>query len=325
MLTNDQKNQRIGRITSSIAAAALGLDDNKTPIQAWRDIKGLLPDVTNKATDRGNRLEDIVLDYPADNHGFLRSRPAFVPHPTIPFFGDSADAYYLDKVTKQLVALGEGKTAALGMAKKWGDEGTDDVPLATLIQSQWHLIHHRPVDVCYVPLLVGGYKFEFAEYVVRYSGDLDSSLTEDLSRWYRDYVVTDKEPPATAKDTDYLTERYRIAADKTLPDSPEIEALARAKVAAAAKLKAAELEEETVKNRLRQILGDKQGVIAQWGKVTWTNNKEYAATDMDAVLASVCTEFSVPSAQLERLKKLHTTTKPGARVLRVTVKDKKVG
>ena len=75
MLTTEQREQRKGKITSSVAAAALGLHSYKTPLQAWMDVRGEAPNVGTKATERGDRLERIVLEYPAEVLG-LKYRPA---------------------------------------------------------------------------------------------------------------------------------------------------------------------------------------------------------------------------------------------------------
>ena len=81
MLTAEQKAARLGKITSSVAAGALGLSEYMTPVQAWLSVLGESPDIDTKATDRGNRLEDTVLDYAADELELTRADAPFRRHP----------------------------------------------------------------------------------------------------------------------------------------------------------------------------------------------------------------------------------------------------
>lgn len=310
MLTQEQKAARIGKITSSVAAGALGLHPMMSPIQAWQRVRGEGPDVDTKATARGNRLEPVILDYPAEELGLIRKPAEF--RSAAPWMGDSADALYVDATGKP-VLIGEGKSAAMMVAEKYGEEGTDEIPESTLIQSHWHLIHWPEVNRCVVPVLVGGYKFEFRLYYVNRDRELEGLMVDDLAKWHRDYVVTGIMPPATALDTESLCDRYRLhSPGKMIAATAEIAALAARKTEAAERRKLAEAEEEDAKNKIRQLLGDAEGCKAEWGSISWKNTKEVERFDREAFAA----------AHPELVAK-YTTKTPGARVLRVTLKKEK--
>lgn len=266
MLTQEQLAARKGKITSSVAAGALGLNPRMTPIQAWENVLGLSTFGGNKATDRGNRLEDITLDYPADELDLVRLEAPFRAHPTIPWMADSADAAYATRAEPdRIIAIGEGKTAAMGVASDYGEEGTDEVSAGALVQAHHHLIHWPEVDTCYVPVLVGGYAFEFRLYEVRRDEAFEGAMVEELAKWHRDYVVTERPPPVTADDGEWLKKRYPAATDGMMADTPEIAEWVEKKIEAAARMKAAEADEELAKNKLRELLGEHEGVKASWG------------------------------------------------------------
>ena len=310
MLTTEQKAARLGKITSSVAAGALGLSEYMTPVQAWLSVLGESPDIDTKATDRGNRLEDTVLDYAADELGLTRADAPFRRHPEHDWAGDSADATYYrgDK----LVCVGEGKTASLGVGARYGKEGTDEIPYGTLIQSHWHLAHWPEARYCTVPVLVGGYAFEFRLYRVDRDPEFVGVMMDDLAQWHRDYVVTRSPPPLEAGDTDWIRQRHPLAKSGLMADTPELARLAEERSASAAQLKEAKSIDDSLKNQIRAVLGDHEGVKAQWGTITNRNCKASTKTDWEGL--------ALIQKPPQNLIDQFTDTKPGHRTLRVNFK-----
>jgi predicted phage-related endonuclease len=310
MLTEEQKAKRKGKITSSIAAAALGLNQMMSPIQAALSARGEDDDFSNKATERGTRLEQIILEYSAEKHG-LRLEPApFRQHPVHAWAGDSADACYYKG--DELRAIGEGKSAGLGVAANYGEESSDDIPNSVLVQSHWHLAHWPEVDVCYVPVLVGGYTFEFREYVVHRDDEFLETMFADLEEWHKRYVIGDELPPATAGDDDWLKGRYPKANGNMIADNEELAMWASRKVFHRDAKKTEEKLEAEASSMLKQLIGDSDGVKASWGKATWTNNKSSTKTNYKAIVE----EMNAPDELIQK----HTIVAPGPRVLRVTLR-----
>ena len=311
MLTEAELAQRRGLITSSIVAACLGLDARTTRIQAALRARGQEDEDTAnaKACDRGDRLEAIVLESVADKRGWAWHKPSFVQRPDAPWAGDSCDAIYSDDNGPQ--ALGEAKTAALGMAGGFGEEGTDEIPHSALLQSQWHMWHHD-MERCFVPVLVGGYRFEFREYLVKRDETLIREMTAELQEFHRLYVAGDSLPPVEAGDTEWLSRRWPEHTEEWASDSGELYQLVAEKVAASAAAKAATEREDCAKNRLREYLGETQGCKASWGSVYYRRSKGRATTDWKR-LAHDLAGGEVP----EHLVMTHTRIAPGPRVLRV--------
>jgi len=311
MLTDQQKALRKNKITSSIVAGALGQNDNMSPIDAWLSCRGEGPDIDNKATRRGNKLENLILESVADDLGLAMFDAQF--RSKAEWSGDSADCSYWERGMKgKVIAIGEGKSAALGVAKGYGEEDTDQIPTPALIQSHWHLIHYPEVDTCYVPVLVGGYQFEFRRYKVERNVELEGILWSEAERWHRDYVVTRKCPPASAKDSEFLKKAHPENTREFIPSTPELTAMARIVDRAREEAKSSATMLKAAKNILKQALGDSAGCKAEWGSATWTNNATSQKTNWEALARSL--------GATDELIADHTTEKLGTRVLRVNYK-----
>ena len=315
MLTAEQLEARKGKMTSSVVAGALGYNPRMTPLDAWMRVTGKLPPIPpSKAIERGNRLEDLVLDYPAEELKMLRLKAPFRRHPKFAWAGDSADAIYTrddNRLTPTFV--GEGKTASGSVAQCYGDEGTDDIPQGALIQSHWHLIHWPEVDTCIVPVLIGGFQFEFRLYYVRRDNEFEDALLEDAAKWHRNYVVANKQPPATdPRDIDNLMmlrpyPRYGLA-----EPTPEIEEQARNKRRWADSREIAEDQEKRAKLRLIELLGDYEGAASDGWRVSFKRNKPSFTVDWEALARSLN-----PS---EDMIAKYTKERMGNRPLRITIK-----
>jgi predicted phage-related endonuclease len=272
MLTDEQRKARIGKMTSSVVAAALGLNPRMTPFQAWLAIRGEGENLDeSRIIQRGNRLEALVLDEPCERYGWVRRDAEF--RSVKPWAGDSADALYLDSSGERILAMGEGKTHGMGLAHEYGEENTDEVPGHVLVQSHWHLIHWPEAPRCVVPVLLGGYEFVFRLFNVERDNELHGLLMQDAEKWHRDYIVGDKAPPAEAGDNELLSQRYRKHSKGYAEDTPEIARLVQRRMDAYAAIKEAEKAKGGAEALLKQIIGDAEGVKGDWGKVYWRQQK----------------------------------------------------
>lgn len=318
MLTEKQKQKRHGLITSSVAAAALGLTPTKmTSLQAWMRV--LREDIdepkNSRAIERGNALENIVLDYPVKELSLERQDAPFVTH-DCGWAGDSADAIYFDSSGE--MSVGEAKTVSFGASHEYGDEYTDDIPSAALIQSHWHLLHWPRAQKCFVPVLIGGYDFEFRIYCVDRDENFEGMIFEELEKWHRDYVVTRKPPPMTCGeyDKEWLLKKYPVSSLEMMADTPEIEMLARQKDKASREKKEAIEKEEEAKNKIRAILGDYCGVKAHWGSISYKSRNAAEKTDWKAI-----SEMLLKAREdAEHIINRFTTKTQQTRTLRVTLK-----
>lgn len=274
MLSEAQKKARIGKMTSSVVAGALGFDPRSTPLQTWLKITGRESFDGNKATERGNRLEDLILDYPCEVHALHRGDAPFRKNGHMPWAGDSVDATYYEDHDPEpgstLRAIGEGKSASLGIARGYGEEGTDDIPETALIQSHWHLIHWPEVDVCFVPVLVGGWAFEFRLYEVKRNPEMERKLVTKAHAWWERYVKTDNPPPADAGDEPSLRALFpEVRRPELTYTDPTVDELVTDLAQAQAAKRAAELRESAIKAKLMERIGEHEGVEGPWGRILW--------------------------------------------------------
>lgn len=128
-------------IGGSDVAAVLGLSDWKTPVELWREKTGLQVEEANEALERirqrGRKLEPFIRDMTIqklrdDGHEVeLLAKNKRYRHPVYPFLSTEIDF--------ELLLDGErvnwdAKSVSWAARKKWGVEGTDQVPIDYLAQ-----------------------------------------------------------------------------------------------------------------------------------------------------------------------------------------------
>lgn len=342
MLTDSDLKKRIGKITSSTAAACLGLDPMKSQIDAWLQIRGEDPapqkeevqpsKLLQKAIQRGNKLEPYILEYGAEyvseheDTDIVMTRAPF--RSKEPWLGDSCDALYwpdnghVDPANPwgDLIAIGEGKSASMMVGQQYGEEGTDDIPHHTLIQSHIHLIHWPEVDYCVIPALVGGHRFEFRCYIVERNKEFEEIILTDLHDWHRTHIQGDRVPEAICKDESWLMRRYPEALNGLMPMDDELQKLCFEKWKATKKKGEYDKRACAYQSKIRQHLGDFERSESWWGYVSWKNRDSFFETDWQSVANDAMDQSRMADDQRIKLIKKHTKEKLGPRVLRVQVK-----
>lgn len=304
---------RKGRITSSLAAACLGLDSRKTPLQAWLEIRGEGTFEGNRLTERGNRLEGTIFEYGCERVGAYEWRvPPFVVHPDTPWAGDSCDVTYHDDFGV-LMAVGEGKSVGPFSMVEWGEEETDQVPQRVRIQADWHLWHYPQAPFCAVPI-VGGSDFVYRYYRVDRDNARIESLAERLHRWHRDHVVAGRQPPVTASESDtvFLNNRVESPSPVLAACTAPLESLVRDTIEARKVLRFAEQEVSLLQNQLREKLLEYGGVKGADYSVSYKRNKDSQKTDWERLALHL-------GATPELMNSFQKIQK-GPRVLRITHK-----
>lgn len=171
---------RRGKITASLAAACLNLDPHKSARAAWREILGIDgPRKTNRAMEWGITWEcQARLDYEAEQATFVETTGFWV-HDTLPWLGASPD----------------GLVGADGLAEiKCPLKARNAVP-----------IHHR--IQCLVQLAVTGrlwcdyfsWGVQGDRFLARVHRAGIPGLLVRLEKFYREYVLTNTEPPRKAR------------------------------------------------------------------------------------------------------------------------------
>lgn len=198
--------------------------------------------------------------------------------------------------------------------EKWGDAWTDQFPEYYKAQLQVQMMV-TGATFAHLAVMFSGqdffiYSMEYDEYMAQKILD----ATEEF--W--PYVENDQMPEADGSDeaTEYIKSEFAMG-DAAAVKDPTEEILEALKGLQKAKLdeKDAQTRKAEAENKIKVYMGDATVIK---GVCTWKNNKDSVKTDWEQV-ASV----ALASMSAEDQKKLiasYTTTKPGARVLRITAK-----
>ena len=198
--------------------------------------------------------------------------------------------------------------------EKWGDAWTDQFPEYYKAQLQ---VQMMVTGATFAHLAVMFSGQDFFIYSMEYDEDMAQKIL-DASDEFWPFVERDKMPEADGSDeaTEYIKSEF-ARGDASAVKDPTEEILEALKGLQKAKLdeKDAQDRKTEFENRIKLYMGDATAIK---GVCTWKNNKDSVKTDWEQV-ASV----ALASMSAEDQKKLvasYTTTKPGARVLRITAK-----
>ena len=198
--------------------------------------------------------------------------------------------------------------------EKWGDAWTDQFPEYYKAQLQ---VQMMVTGATFAHLAVMFSGQDFFIYSMEYDEDMAQKIL-DASDEFWPFVERDKMPEADGSDEakEYIKSEFAMG-DAAAVKEPTEEILEALKGLQKAKLdeKDAQNRKTEFENRIKLFMGDATAIK---GVCTWNNNKDSVKTDWEQV-ASV----ALASMSAEDQKKLiasYTTTKPGARVLRITAK-----
>ena len=198
--------------------------------------------------------------------------------------------------------------------EKWGDAWTDQFPEYYKAQLQ---VQMMVTGATFAHLAVMFSGQDFFIYSMEYDEEMAQKIL-DASDEFWPYVENDQMPEADGSDeaTEYIKSEF-ARGDAAAVKDPTEEILEALKGLQKAKLdeKDAQDRKTEFENRIKLYMGDATAIK---GVCTWKNNKDSVKTDWEQV-ASV----ALASMSAEDQKKLiasYTTTKPGARVLRITAK-----
>jgi putative phage-type endonuclease len=283
---------------------------------------------TQELYDLGHALEPVIAErYARHPQGRpVRRRRAMVRHHSIPWAAAS-----LDRVS---AVAGERRIVELKWAphRRWID-GPEPVPAYVQDQVQWQLLV-TGWKVADVAVLQGAHVEVFEVAADEgYQADLFAIASD-----FRRLVVEQQRPTidASPATTRALARLHPSAALGMLPPTLELDALAVLIRNATRAADLAEAERDRLRNVARAVLGDAAGVEGPDYKITWLNNRPSSSTrwadayaelagrlDVIRSLAAIDGSVDLDLASLpdpDAIRREHSETKPGARVLRATFK-----
>ena len=272
MITDEQKEQRKLGIGGSDMPIILGLSNYKTPYQLYLEKKGIISDgdKMSQAQYWGNRLEGLIRDEFAIRNNVTIETPDTIIHPFYDFLRANLDGYI-----KEWESVLEVKFATQFMSQEWGEDGSDVIPMAYLVQVA-HYCAITNADSAYIAVLIGGH--DYRQY--KYSRDLE--LEKTLFQAASDFWDTVKKdlppPPVTQIDLKLMFPKHQIG--KAVSVSDDIFSHLKTLNEIKSKIKELQEIEETSKFNIMQYMNDAECLTDEDGRplVTWKANKRGSRT-----------------------------------------------
>lgn len=271
----------------SDAAAALGVHPYKPPIQLWLEVTGRISGkVENPAMYWGTKLEPTVRQEYCDRHRCSIEVPREpMYHPEKEWARGTPDGFVLaaDGATRERGY--EGKCAGLRVAHRWGETGTDEVPIEYVVQSLWYM-WITALSRWDIAVLVGGN--DYREYTIHHSADVIAGLVDGAERFWVDHVLADI-PPEPDDSDDYrrfLADRYpNSSGEIRKATAEEMEIIARYQDAVVT-AHAADKAKKRAEAEVMAVIGEDRGIDAgDLGRITRTvrrGNPQYKQIAMSA-------------------------------------------
>lgn len=303
--TKEQLEERKRGIGASEAAAALGLNPYRTPLEVWMNKKGLLEIEETPSMRLGTRLEPVIAEMYQDHTG-LELEPA----PTLFYTKNPIIFATPDRIVKGRHKGLEIKTANARMAEQWGEEGTDEVPHYYLIQC---ILCMAVTDLPEwdVAALIGGSDFRI--YTIHRDLDIEKTIIERLLEWWEMYIVGNREPEIDPSRScaEYLAAKYPRNF-KPLKEADETTEQLLSRLAEVKNhLKSFEEQEEAIKNLLKNYIGDADGVQGVAGKATWKKTADSSVIDYESLSLELLANLS--KEEKTKYVKKYSTIKEGHR------------
>jgi putative phage-type endonuclease len=305
--------QRLLMVTGTDAAAILGFNPYKKPIEVWGEKRGVLPEQPDTPRLRwGRRMEPLILDEYNDTVAPVsRATPYTVLRvPGTDLLGASLDAQRLDDADPV-------DAKHIGFKTRWNPEdgtGWDDdlgeMPFYYRIQLDLQMMA-TGTETAHLAVLFG--QCDFFTYTTHRDERRNRFIVDNVGEWWERYMVqgTMPEPDASENYTEVLRTMFpRHTEVMKHPDALVLD-YAHLLIDARSRRDAAQQKVDECEQFLKRATGDAAGID---GVLTWRNNKDSQVTDYKSALMSM-RDLVSPEHFAEILAE-HTTTKPGARVFR---------
>ena len=286
-------------------AALAGVSPFKSPLGIWADKLGLHgPTEQTLAMTIGLELEPVIARLYERSQNVTVREADFLIHPQEPYFVGSPDRL----IAGQEKGL-EIKTTRYG--GQWGEEGTDQVPLAYLVQCAWYQMLTGYEDWDIAVLIAGS---DLRVYHLRRDRDLEEMLVDRARRFWHDHILT-QVPPALDGSEDsrrWLARKYPEHSQDLTEATPEATTLAAELFTFRQQQKGLEESIGTRESQLKDLIASSAGLrFPDGSRVTWKRTKDGTSVDWEA-LANHLLSRLLPAEAAERLS-AHTSPKLGQR------------
>lgn len=273
MLSEEQRIRRAAGLGSSDVSAVAGENPFKNAHGVWLEKRGLVePSPETDATWLGSQMEPVIARRYALEMGVeLVPGPGTVAHPNHPWALATTDYEHADR--SRVV---ECKWVGMRPMAHWTMD-KDGAPLYVVCQMQWQMFV-RGIERADAAVIFGATaEFRIYEFY-RDEGIIDALLK--IGRRFWELVQRGDPPQVDSSDE----ARRTLAALYPSSRAPLKEAPPDAAhwfdrhQAASLQLEKWSEEERLAANKLRQLIGEAEGIEGPWGRATWKSNKNGVRT-----------------------------------------------
>jgi len=312
-------------------AAIAGLHPYSTAADVYvHCVHGITDDIGDRpAVRRGNIIEPGLISWIEREALGIKPplglrRDVFLQDPDVPYFAGTIDA--IQTRDDGELWIHEVTTASRFTLDAWGDDG-DPQGASTYkwIQTQWYCGNSGAAGgTIWLYVLDSD---ELRSFPIPRNDDAIAALRDQAETFWLDHVIP-RIPPDMTKVAGHLLARSTKALDRLYAEdpklirdvTPELVNIANDYHEAREASKKADDAKSAAAGSLRAMLGE--ATRAKWdgGSVTWNRNKGSPDTDYKRALQALVDDGEIQQCVADSTIAKHTTTKPGPRVLRVTIK-----
>lgn len=294
-------------ITASRAKAILQVDPFMTPLEAWQDMKGILPPKRDTSDLRRGRLaEDYIAQLYSIKTGNEVMTAGFKVSDKYPWLGATPDRLVRGK------SLGlECKSRRYSMKKQYGEDGTSFARQDDVTQSLVNAVVFEATEGWNCAVMFGNEEDDFRVYRIERDKQAETIILDFLHDWYQNHYVKDIPPEATdvSDMQNYLKNRYQQHTDTKIEATPEIEIAIQELLAVKRLAKDLETKETDLKNTIQAFMQDNAECIGATYAATWKKIKDTIGVDWEGLAKA-----GMPTDTLEALKpQFEIITRKGSR------------
>lgn len=286
MLTEQQKQERLGYVTGSDASAILGINPYTSAIDLYMYKTGLKveEDISHRPHVRaGIMLEDVVGKMFEQETGKKITKPTkmFV-HPKHEWMAGN-----IDGLIEGENAIIEIKTA--GRSDGWGEQGENIIPKHYLCQVA-HYLAVTNAEMAYVAVLISGWDFRW--YRINRNAALEKLIIEKEKQFWFDNVKAEIMPEP--RNMDDVISKYANTVDESIIATEEISLIISNLKSARTMIDDLEEKIQEYKDKITVFMKDKETLLDLNGKIsiTWKLSRESTRFDSNAFMKQYPKEFN---------------------------------
>jgi hypothetical protein len=274
----------------------------------WARKVGLInDDYDTYVMRRGTALESGMRNLYRQETGYMVEEVGTIVHPKDPLIICTPDGAVFRHYKETPFAALEIKVPTPPTYHEWGESHTDQIPIMYVGQTLFEsaVLEVKETQVC------ADLGTRLGVYEVPFDPEAFGILQTYVHKFWRDYVVTKKapEPSGSADDMETVRKLTPFAKyDNHIKADGELLTLVGEYRKARKAREMAEKYEDRLKGELMLHIDEHPGLIGEFGRIDYKNNKPSSNTDWHAV----CNDLHASDELIQK----HTQIIPGPRVFR---------